>query len=283
MGQRGDDGSERELESGGFFERRVALAINVDVVGIGPGNTDQITVEAIKALRGADFFLLVTKRRETEELVEIREQILDRHVGGDWRSHTIFVQDAERGRSEDASEQAEAVAEWRAERARRFADVLREVPSGARVAVLAWGDPALYDSTLGVLEDVRSNGGAELEIRVVPGISSIQALAAGHRIGLNRVGGAVELTTGRRLAAGLPREADDVVVLLDGSCAFRDVDEEGVELFWGAYLGTPDELLIAGPLEETAEEVVRVRAEAKERKGWMFDTYLLRRRANRPR
>jgi precorrin-6A synthase len=259
------------------------VAINLDVVGIGPGDPDQVTVQAVKALQAADFFLMVTKRRETQELVEIRSEILDRHVGGDWRSQAIFVQDAERGRCEDASQQGEAVARWRAERARRFASVLREVPSGARVAVLAWGDPALYDSTLGVLEDVRANGGPELEIRVVPGISSIQALAAGHRIVLNRVGGAVELTTGRRLAAGLPQGADDVVVLLDGSCAFRDVDEEGVELFWGAYLGTPDELLIAGPLEETAEEVVRVRAEAKERKGWIFDTYLLRRRADRPR
>jgi precorrin-6A synthase len=259
------------------------VTIKVDVVGIGPGDPDQVTVQAVKALQAADRFLLVTKRRETQELVDIRAEILDRHVGGDWRSQAIFVQDAERGRSDDAAEQSEAVARWRAERARRFASALQDVPAGARVAVLAWGDPALYDSTLGVLEDVRANGGPALEIRVVPGISSIQALAAGHRIGLNRVGGAVELTTGRRLRAGLPQEADDVVVLLDGSCAFRDVDEEGVELFWGAYLGTPDELLVAGPLEETAEEVLRVRAEAKERKGWMFDTYLLRRRADRPR
>ena len=259
------------------------MTIKVDVVGIGPGDPDQVTVQAVKALQAADRFLLVTKRRETQELVDIRAQILDRHVGGDWRSQAIFVQDAERGRSDDAAEQSEAVAQWRAERARRFARALQEVPSGARVAVLAWGDPALYDSTLGVLEDAGGNGGPALEIRVVPGISSIQALAAGHRIGLNRVGGAVELTTGRRLRAGLPEDADDVVVLLDGSCAFRDVDEEGVELFWGAYLGTPDELLIAGPLEETAAEVLRVRAEAKERKGWMFDTYLLRRRADRPR
>jgi precorrin-6A synthase len=76
----------------------------------------------------------------------------------------------------------------------------------------------------------------------------------------------------------LPDDADDVVVMLDPSCTFREVDEDGVELFWGAYLGMPDELLIAGPLEEVADEVVRVRAEAKERKGWMFDTYLLRRR-----
>jgi precorrin-6A synthase len=40
-----------------------------------------------------------------------------------------------------------------------------------------------------------------------------------------------------------------------------------------------DELLIAGPLAERSEEIQRVRAEARARKGWMFDTYVLRRAA----
>ena len=46
---------------------------------------------------------------------------------------------------------------------------------------------------------------------------------------------------------------------------------------WGAYLGTPDEILLSGPLADVREEITRVRAEAAARKGWMFDTYLLRR------
>jgi precorrin-6A synthase len=53
-----------------------------------------------------------------------------------------------------------------------------------------------------------------------------------------------------------------------------------VTIYWGAYLGTPDEILVSGPLAEVAEEIRRVRAEARERKGWMFDTYLLRRTAD---
>ncbi|NUR99455.1 MAG: precorrin-6A synthase (deacetylating), partial [Kribbellaceae bacterium] len=44
-----------------------------------------------------------------------------------------------------------------------------------------------------------------------------------------------------------------------------------------AYLGTPDELLISGPLHEVAPEIEKLRAEARERKGWIMDTYLLRR------
>jgi precorrin-6A synthase len=112
----------------------------------------------------------------------------------------------------------------------------------------------------------------------VPGISAVSALAARHRIPLNRVGGAVQVTTGRRLAGGLPSDADDVVVMLDPSCTFREVAGEGVDIYWGAYLGTPDETLVSGPVTEVAGEIERVRASEKERKGWIFDTYLLRRK-----
>jgi len=65
--------------------------------------------------------------------------------------------------------------------------------------------------------------------------------------------------------------------MLDADCTFQQVDPEGVSIYWGAYLGTDDELLVGGPLSEVADEIVRVRGEARERKGWIMDTYLLRR------
>ena len=63
--------------------------------------------------------------------------------------------------------------------------------------------------------------------------------------------------------------------MLDFEQAFLQVEADWI--YWGAFLGTPDEILIAGRLVEVREEIARVRAEARERKGWMFDTYLLRR------
>jgi precorrin-6A synthase len=66
--------------------------------------------------------------------------------------------------------------------------------------------------------------------------------------------------------------------MLDGKLAFNSIDPAGIDIYWGAYLGTPDELLISGDLAKVRDEIVRVRAEAAARKGWMFDTYLLRRR-----
>ena len=65
-------------------------------------------------------------------------------------------------------------------------------------AFLAWGDPSLYDGMIDVLERARR------PIRVMPGISAVSALAARHRSCLNRVAGDVLITTGRRVAAGLP-------------------------------------------------------------------------------
>jgi precorrin-6A synthase len=148
-------------------------------------------------------------------------------------------------------------------------------------AFLVWGDPSLYDSTLAVIDRVLARGAVAFDHEVVPGISSVHALTARHRIALNHVGGAVQITTGRRLAAGWPHGVDDLVVMLDADCAFRRLDPEGVEIYWGAYLGTADELLLAGPLAEVAEEIARVRAHARAHKGWIMDTYLLRRSRSR--
>ncbi len=109
---------------------------------------------------------------------------------------------------------------------------------------------------------------------MVPGITSVQALTAAHRILLNRIGADVAITTGRNLADGvLP--ADSTVVMLDGDPAFDHLDPE-LTIYWGAYLGSPDEILLAGRLGTVGPEIRRLRAEARARHGWIMDTYLLR-------
>jgi precorrin-6A synthase len=42
-------------------------------------------------------------------------------------------------------------------------------------------------------------------------------------------------------------------------------------------VGSPDEVLASGPVLKVRDEIVRLRAEARARKGWIMDTYLLRR------
>jgi precorrin-6A synthase len=110
---------------------------------------------------------------------------------------------------------------------------------------------------------------------VIPGITSIQALAARHQITLNAVGQPVHITTGRQLCDAMPH--DSVVVMLDGGCAFKHLEDKDIEIFWGAYLGTPDELLIAGKLRDCEAKIEATRKAARDRHGWIMDTYLLRR------
>jgi precorrin-6A synthase len=245
------------------------------VIGIGAGDPDQVTVQAVKALARVDVFFVLDKGEVKRELVDLREEILRRHCGE--RPHRLVSgRDPERDRGAEAY--AEAVHDWRRRRGDVCAEMIdRELGPEETGAFLVWGDPSLYDSTLAILEDVSSRPGMAFDIEVIPGISSVSALAARHRVPLNRVGRPFQVTTGRRLAERWPDDADDVVVMLDAHNAFAGVDGPGVDIFWGAYLGMPDEILISGPLPEVAREIVAAREEACVRKGWIMDTYLLRR------
>jgi precorrin-6A synthase len=249
------------------------------VIGIGAGDPEQVTVQAVNALNRVDVFFVLDKGTVKQELTDLRQEILDRYVRDrDYR--VVWGRDPDRDRT--ATAYADAVDDWRHRRAdvcaRLIADELKEEQTGA---FLVWGDPALYDSTLAILGEVGERGGVPFEVEVVPGISSVSALAARHRTGLNQVGGAVQITTGRRLGAGWPADVDDVVVMLDAHTAFAELAEADAEIFWGAYLGTPDEILVSGPVAEVADRIVALRAEARRRKGWIMDTYLLRRRRSR--
>jgi precorrin-6A synthase len=238
----------------------------VFVIGIGAGDPEYVTVQAIRALNAADVLFVLEKADEQRELIELRHEIVRRYAEREHR--VIAAADPPRGRGEAA------VADWR----RRRADVCEALIGGLAEdeagAFLVWGDPGLYDGTIAVLEDILARGRLTFAYEVIPGVSAPAALAARHRVALNRVGQGVQITTGRRL----PDAAGDAVVMLDGEQAFLAVEPDGVEIYWGAYLGTPDEILLSGPLAAVREEIARVRAEARARKGWMFDTYLLRRR-----
>jgi precorrin-6A synthase len=248
----------------------------VVVVGVGPGGPDQVTVEALRALESAD--VLFELRRGTDELTAARREICRRHLT---RAPRIAALDEPR-RDRDSERYRDAVDTWRARRADVWERAIeRELGPDGCGAFLVWGDPSLYDSTIAVLDDVRARGRVAFHRAVIPGVSSLHALTASHGIALNRVAGAVLITTGRRLRDhGWPSgEVGDVVVMLDSGGAFRAVIGEPLHIYWGAYLGTEDEILVSGPLADVADEIERVRAAARARKGWVMDCYLLRSRA----
>jgi precorrin-6A synthase len=245
------------------------------VIGIGAGDPDYVTIQAVNALNQVDVFFLLDKGTEKDDLARIRKDICERYIR-DPSYRLVEVRDPVRDRSAPSYE-AE-VASWRDKRAAIFrsliSDEMRDDECGA---FLVWGDPSLYDGTLRILQQILAEQPATFEYDVIPGISSIQALAAKHKIALHRVGQAFQVTTGRRLAEGFPNNVEDVVVMLDAESAFRTVDDD-VDIYWGAYLGTEDEVLVSGKLRELMDEIERIRALNKAEKGWIMDTYLLRRR-----
>ncbi|WP_312933347.1 precorrin-6A synthase (deacetylating) [Pseudomonas sp.] len=242
------------------------------LIGIGPGDPQQITLQAVDALRRAQVFFLLNKGSPTHELVDARRQLLQQHVpDGDYR--VVEVTDAVR--DGQGGDYVGAVQAWHLQRAMLYQRLLEEhLQPGELGAFLLWGDPGLYDSTVRILERVRELG-TQVAIEIIPGISSVQALAARHAIALNRIGEPLTVLPGRQLARH--DRIDNVVVMLDGQCTFTQIDAEGLFIYWGAYIGTPDEQLIAGPLSEVKDRIVQVREEARARKGWIMDTYLLRR------
>jgi precorrin-2 methylase len=74
---------------------------------------------------------------------------------------------------------------------------LDAVQGEGRVALMIWGDPSLYDSSLRIARRLQAR--YDLRVQVFPGIASPQVLAAAHGITLNRLGSPFLVTTGRRL------------------------------------------------------------------------------------
>ena len=244
--------------------------IRLLLIGIGTGNPDHLTRAAIRAMNEADLILLPRKGDAKSDLIDLRRTICAQVLTGPAR---IVEFDMPVRAAEPAY--LDAVVNWHA----AIADLWMEqaaihLSGGGTMALLVWGDPSLYDSSLRIAARL----GPQIDIRVIPGVTSIQALTAAHGISLNRLAAPVLITTGRRLAEqGWPTGIDDVVVMLDGDCAFRVLPPQDLHIWWGAYLGMECEELALGALGDVGPAIVERRAALRERHGWIMDVYLLRR------
>ena len=244
------------------------------VIGIGAGNPDYITMQAVKALNLVDVFFLMDKGQSKDSLIDLRREICERYITDrDYRFVEAHSPERERGEVDYTT----SVEDLNLAKQLTFERLINEEMTDDQCAgFLVWGDPSLYDSTIRILQAILASGRCVFEFEVIPGITSVQALAAQHKVPLNRIGRSIEITTGRRLAAGQVSEADSVVVMLDAQDAYHQVADQETEIYWGAYLGTPDEILISGKLKDVADEIERVRKAARLANGWIMDTYLLR-------
>lgn len=244
------------------------------VIGVGAGDPDYITMQAVKALNRVDVFFLMDKGPSKDSLIDLRREICARYIS---QPGYRFVEAHSPQRRSDDLDYTASVQALNQDKQQVFERLINEHMADDECAgFLVWGDPSLYDSTLRILQAILDAGRCTFDYEVIPGISSVQALAARHKVPLNRIGGAVEITTGRRLAAEQVSTADSQVVMLDAQDAYQQVADRELQIYWGAYLGTADEILIAGKLKDVTDQIERVRKAARHANGWIMDTYLIR-------
>ena len=169
--------------------------IELTLIGMGSGNPDHVTRQAIAALQSADLILIPEKGEEKSDLVELRHAICAEALADDLSRVAGFTLPV---RDEATPDYITRVDDWHDAIAVVWEHEIRSrLGTGGRVAFLVWGDPSLYDSTLRIAERVKAR--MPLTVRVVPGITSLQALTAAHAIPLNDLGAPFIVTTGRRL------------------------------------------------------------------------------------
>lgn len=249
--------------------------IDLTLIGIGTGNPDHLTLQAIKAMNLADLILIPLKGGDKSDLAGLRQAICDTHLNNPDTKVLGFDLPI---RDTANADYHQGVDDWHD----AIADVwLREIMAATgvsgQVALLIWGDPSLYDSTLRIAD--RLGRKVALTTRVIPGITAIQALCAAHAIPLNDIGAPVLITTGRQLRSGWPKGVETIAVMLDGDCTFQTLPPDGIAIWWGACVGMEAEVLRAGPLATMTQDIIAARADLRARHGWVMDIYLLRRTA----
>jgi precorrin-6A synthase len=246
--------------------------LTLSLIGIGCGDPAQLTLAAVRAINAADLILIPRKGGAKSDLAESRlsicAEVLTNHK-------TRVVEFDLPARDDDRDDYRKGVDEWHDAVAAAWSrEIASHLGHRGRVALLIWGDPSLYDSSLRIarrLEPVPN-------VEVVAGVTSIQALCAAHALPVNDVGEPFLVTTGRRLRQdGWPSGVNTVVVMLDGAAAFQSLDPKGLQIWWGAYLGMPDQILMSGDLAEVGPGIVAARSRARQKHGWIMDSYILKR------
>lgn len=247
-------------------------AMQLTLIGIGTGNPDHLTRQAIRAINAQDLILIPRKGEGKADLAELRRAICDEVLDN---TETRIAEFDLPVRNEATTDYRQRVDDWHDAIAAVWAETIAQHPGARSAALLVWGDPSLYDSTLRIASRLAP---APDEVTVIPGITSLQALTAAHAIPINEIGAPFMVTTGRRLRdEGWPECVDTIAVMLDGGCAFQELALDHYHIWWGGYVGMREQITCEGPLAQVCERIIEMRAKARERHGWIMDIYVLRR------
>ena len=111
------------------------------IIGIGAGNPEYVTVQAINALNRVDVFFIPDKGTEKEDLARLRLETCEQYI----RDRTYrLVSFQTPARSMDESDYKRSVREWHSRIEQGYENLLmEELGEGKCGAFLVWGDPTL--------------------------------------------------------------------------------------------------------------------------------------------
>lgn len=240
----------------------------LSLIGIGCGNPEHLTLQAIAEINRADLILLPDKGQDKAALAHLRQQILERHLSNPKVQIRPFAMPERR---RDAG-YLQGVNDWHDQIAACWLAEIAAAGNPDRVALLVWGDPSLYDSTLRIAARLTPAP----QIQVVPGITSLSMLTAAHAVALNGLAQSVAILPARVLRdQGWPANIASIAVFLDDGSTLAGLTEN-CQIWWGAYLGMPEQVLVAGPLGEVRTQIKTLRQNLRAQHGWIMDLYLLR-------
>ena len=247
--------------------------IDIFLVGIGTGNPEHLSLEGVDILNEVDLVLLPRKNNKKLELFSLRKHICESII----KNKKTIIKEYEVPERIEASSYSYSVNIWHKKISENIFQIIKEVKNkNFKLAFLIWGDSGLYDSTLRIISKMN----IDYKLKIIPGISSIQALTSAHLISLNEIGESVLITTGRKLKDEMFIDNQKVLVLLDGKCSFKNLNIEKYFIWWGAYLGMKKQVLIKGLLKDVYKKIISQREDSKKKNGWIMDTYLLKKTDN---
>ncbi len=242
--------------------------IKIFLIGMGTGNPEHLTMEGIKTLKKMDLILLPKKNNQKKELLNIRKHICKTILKKKTRIKEYNIPSRTQKKN-----YRESVNIWHQKISENIFKIIKKKQSEKnKLGFLIWGDPALYDSTLRIISNLK----IKYKLKIISGISSIQALTSAHSISLNEIGESVLVTTGRKLKEEMFKNSKSVLVFLDGEYSFKFLDLKHYYIWWGAYLGMKKQILIKGRLSEVYKKIISRKKKAQTVNGWIMDTYLLK-------
>ena len=243
--------------------------INIFLIGIGTGNPEHLSLEGLDVLNKVDLVLLPRKNNKKLELFNLRKHICQSVI----KNKKIIIKEYEVPNRIETPTYSNSVNIWHKKISENIFEIIKEIKNqNLKLAFLIWGDSGLYDSTLRIISKMN----IDYRLKIIPGISSIQALTSAHLISLNEIGESVLITTGRKLKDEMFIDNQKVLVLLDGKCSFKNLNIEKYFIWWGAYLGMKKQVLIKGILKDVYKKIIYQRENSKKINGWIMDTYLLK-------